>query len=58
MRFFTTASAATLALSGTASGLNIMIGNDDDFGTANIRETYRLLTEAGHNVLMVAPAVQ
>lgn len=35
-----------------------MIGNDDDFATANIRETYRLLKAAGHNVLMVAPATQ
>ena len=58
MRFFTTTAAAMLGLSASVSGLNIMIGNDDDFAAAQIRETYRLLKAAGHNVVMVAPAVQ
>ncbi|KAF2723468.1 5'/3'-nucleotidase sure [Polychaeton citri CBS 116435] len=38
------------------SGLNIMLGNDDGFGSANLREVYRLLKTAGHNTLMVAPS--
>lgn len=58
MRVLQLAVLATAAFSASASALNIMIGNDDDFGTANIRETYRLLKAAGHNVLMVAPATQ
>lgn len=58
MHFSTATAVAALGFSASVSGINIMIGNDDDFGTANIRETYRLLKAAGHNVLMVAPATQ
>ncbi len=36
--------------------LNILMVNDDSWGSANIRETYRLLREAGHDAWMVAPA--
>lgn len=34
------------------------MNNDDGFGSANIRELYRLLVEDGHDVVMVAPATQ
>ncbi|KAF2109346.1 acid phosphatase precursor [Lophiotrema nucula] len=34
------------------------MNNDDGFGAGNIREFYRILKEAGHDVLMVAPATQ
>ncbi|KIX05411.1 5'/3'-nucleotidase SurE [Rhinocladiella mackenziei CBS 650.93] len=40
------------------SGLNILMNNDDGFGVSNIREFYRLLVAAGHNVWMVAPAFE
>jgi 5'-nucleotidase len=48
--------ATLLALSPLAHALNILMSNDDGFGSANIREFYRLLKVAGHDVWMVAPA--
>ncbi|KAM0261549.1 hypothetical protein ACHAPA_009719 [Fusarium lateritium] len=38
--------------------LNILLNNDDGFGSANLRETYRLLKGKGHNVWIVAPATK
>ncbi|KAK0228243.1 sure-like protein [Armillaria fumosa] len=40
------------------SSLNILLTNDDSWASANIRATYSALKADGHNVLMVAPAVQ
>lgn len=37
------------------NALNIIVNNDDGFGSANIRELYRLLRAAGHNAWIVAP---
>lgn len=54
--FLTAAVATTLATS--ASALNILLNNDDGFGSVNIRELFRVLVEAGHDVIMVAPATQ
>lgn len=48
--------AAALALASQASAINILLGNDDGFGSAQIRETYRLLKAAGHNVVIVSEA--
>ena len=39
----------------TSIALNIIVNNDDGFGSANIRELYRLLNAAGHNAWIVAP---
>ncbi|TVY51822.1 Acid phosphatase [Lachnellula cervina] len=36
------------------NGLNILISNDDGFGTANIRELYKAMKAFGHNVYIVA----
>ncbi|CAL3967293.1 hypothetical protein PZA11_003639 [Diplocarpon coronariae] len=36
------------------NGLNILITNDDGFGTANIRELYNAMKEFGHNVYIVS----
>jgi 5'-nucleotidase len=47
--------AAIAALTTSSSAINILLNNDDGFGSANIREFYRLLKKAGHEVLMVAP---
>ena len=47
--------AAVASLAVPAASLNILLGNDDGFGSAQIRETYRLLKASGHNVVMVAP---
>jgi 5'-nucleotidase len=40
-----------------ALGLNILLNNDDSWVSANIRAFYYALKAAGHNVLLVAPAV-
>lgn len=50
--------AATALLSSTTTALNILLNNDDGFGSANIRELFRVLVDAGHDVIMVAPATQ
>ena len=34
--------------------LNIVVTNDDGFGTANVREFYRLLKKQGHDAWLVA----
>ena len=52
------AAVAAIALTPAVSALNILMNNDDGFGAANIRELYRLLVDAGHDVIMVAPATQ
>ncbi len=51
-------SAAFVAstFTGTSSAISILMGNDDGFGSAQIREFYRLLKAEGHEVLVVAPA--
>lgn len=40
---------AGAALFTGSQGLNILLNNDDGFGSANLRETYRLFKEKGHN---------
>lgn len=40
---------AGAALCSTSQALNILLNNDDGFGSANLRETYRLFKEKGHN---------
>lgn len=47
--------ATIAALATSSSAINVLLGNDDGFGSANVREFYRLLKKAGHEVLMVAP---
>lgn len=34
---------------GAVQAINILMNNDDGFGSGNLRETYRLLKEKGHN---------
>lgn len=55
---FATALAAALSLAPTTTALNILMNNDDGFGSGNLRELYKLLKAAGHSVLIVAPATQ
>lgn len=45
-----------LAASPLALSLNILMGNENGFASANLREFYRLLKSAGHDVWIVAPA--
>ncbi|EMD00228.1 hypothetical protein BAUCODRAFT_83963, partial [Baudoinia panamericana UAMH 10762] len=57
MRFsFAAAATAALALTSQTSALNILLGNDDGFASAQFTETYRLLTAAGHRVIGVSQA--
>ena len=50
-----TALTAALGLVSTADALRILMGNDDGFGSGNLRELYKLLVEAGHDGTMVRP---
>ncbi|CAK7203703.1 hypothetical protein SEUCBS139899_006447 [Sporothrix eucalyptigena] len=45
---------AGLALAATSHGLNVLITNDDGFGTANIRAMYYAMKALGHNCYIVA----
>jgi 5'-nucleotidase len=57
MRSFVSAVLGALAFVQYAQGLRIFLTNDDGWASANIREFYRVLKGAGHDVLMVAPVV-
>ncbi|KAK4178954.1 putative acid phosphatase [Triangularia setosa] len=46
--------AVSAALLSHVEGLNILITNDDGFGTASVRELYRQMTFLGHNCYVVA----
>ena len=52
-----TLATAALSFASLSRGLNIIVNNDDGFGSANIREFYRLLRAAGHDAIIVAPVV-
>ncbi|KAI0691180.1 sure-like protein [Cytidiella melzeri] len=52
------AAFALLALATSVAGINILLGNDDSWASANIRAAFDELTKRGHNVLLVAPLVQ
>lgn len=54
---FSLLSAALAAASfiGSTSAISILAGNDDGFAAAQLREFYRLLKAAGHQVIVVAP---
>lgn len=49
MRFPSLVAGAALLLASSTQAINILMANDDGFGSANLRETYRLLKKAGHN---------
>jgi 5'-nucleotidase len=38
-----------LALSGFSNGINILMSNDDGFGSANLRQLSQMLLNAGHD---------
>lgn len=48
MRVSSILAAGALALS-SADALNILMNNDDGFGSANLREFYKVLKAKGHN---------
>lgn len=47
---------AALAFAQSVRSINILVGNDDGFGSAQLRETKRLLIAAGHTVVAVSEA--
>ncbi|KAJ4302598.1 hypothetical protein N0V90_001487 [Kalmusia sp. IMI 367209] len=47
--------SAALCLVTSTHAANILMNNDDGFGSGNIRELYRILKENGHDVRIVAP---
>ncbi|KAF2104425.1 5'/3'-nucleotidase sure [Rhizodiscina lignyota] len=53
---FAAIAITALTLTSSVSSLNILLGNDDGFASAQIRETYRLLKEKGHTVVIVSEA--
>ena len=46
---------AVSAFVGSSSAISVLMGNDDGFASAQLREVYRLLKAHGHEVLIVAP---
>lgn len=51
MRLSSFVATAAVCLASSAQALNILLNNDDGFGSGNLRELYRLLKEEGHNGL-------
>lgn len=49
MRLSNLLAGATLAFATSSQALNILLNNDDGFGSANLREVYRLLKKDGHD---------
>ncbi|KAJ4257969.1 hypothetical protein NW762_008106 [Fusarium torreyae] len=58
MRLSSILAGAALLLVPSSQALNILLNNDDGFGSANLRELYRIFKENGHNVWLVAPATK
>jgi 5'-nucleotidase len=50
-----TAVAIALGLASSSDALKILMGNDDGFGSGNLRELYKLLVDAGHEGKMSHP---
>ncbi|KAI9172627.1 Acid phosphatase [Paramyrothecium foliicola] len=57
MRFSSLLAGAAVCLASSSQALNILLNNDDGFGSGNLRELYRLLKGEGHDVWIVAPAL-
>lgn len=51
MRLSSIVTAAALCLASSSQALNILLSNDDGFGSGNLREVYRLLNDEGHDGL-------
>lgn len=51
MRLSSILAGAALCLASSSHAINILLNNDDGFGSGNLREVYRILKEKGHNGL-------
>jgi 5'-nucleotidase len=49
MIFSTSIAFATLSFAAVSNGLNILMSNDDGFGSGNLRELYKMLKNDGHD---------
>lgn len=49
MRFASLLAGAVLGLATSSQAINILLNNDDGFGSGNLRELYRILKDKGHN---------
>lgn len=49
MRVSSVLAGAAVFLASSSNALNILMNNDDGFGSGNLREVYRLLKKEGHN---------
>jgi 5'-nucleotidase len=49
MRFLLSTAVAALLAASSTNALKIIMGNDDGFGSGNLRELYKLLVAAGHD---------
>ncbi|KAH7230355.1 hypothetical protein NW759_016201 [Fusarium solani] len=58
MRLPSVLAATALLFASSSQALNILLNNDDGFGSGNLRELYRILKEQDHNVWIVAPATK
>ncbi|KPM43990.1 hypothetical protein AK830_g2503 [Neonectria ditissima] len=55
---FSSLLTSSVCLVSFANAINILLNNDDGFGSGNLRELYRLLKHDGHDVWIVAPATK
>ncbi|KAF4124853.1 5'-nucleotidase [Geosmithia morbida] len=58
MRFSSFVAHILVCIALPSHALNILLSNDDGFGSGNLRELYRLLKEDDHDVWIVAPATK
>jgi 5'-nucleotidase len=49
MRLPSVLAATALLFASSSQALNILLNNDDGFGSGNLRELYRILKEQDHN---------
>jgi hypothetical protein len=54
MRLSSILTGAAVALASSSQALNILLNNDDGFGSGNLRELYRLLKGEGHDGMVPA----
>lgn len=58
MRLSSVLAGTALLFASSSQAINILLNNDDGFGSGNLRELYRILKTKGHNVWIVAPATK
>lgn len=49
MRLSNILAVSSILLASSSNALNILLNNDDGFGSGNLRELYRLLKGEGHD---------